>query len=111
MNAAEEQIIRILIGCGAMLIVHAGIVYNLSSVMGRYRGPGGRVVNPIATEPQHLFGLALAIVAGLVISIDAGKDLFTFQIILWVILVICDSILVWRAIKWVDRFSSDIDSR
>jgi hypothetical protein len=98
------SLLSFVLGLGGALIWHAIIVWNLSATMGRYRGPGGRVVNSIASHPLHLAGLALIVAAGLLVGITVSEPILPFQIGLAVILATADVFFVFRAIKSVDRF-------
>ena len=90
---------------GVALIVHWVIVTKLSVAMCRYRGPGGRVVNSIALHPLHLVELALIAAAGLLMTIPVSNSVLPYQIGLAVVLAVADDVLVFRAIKSVDRFA------
>ena len=98
-------LLLLLIAVIGALVWHAIIISQLSLAMGRYRGPGGRVVNSIASHPLHLAGLALVLVAGLLIAFPLSKPVLPFQLGVAAMLSGADVFLVWKAIKSVDRFA------
>lgn len=99
------QLSSLLVALGGALVWHAIIVSNLSLVMGRYRGPRGRVVNSIGSHPLHLTGLALIVAAGLLMGVTVPEPALPYQLGIAAALATADAYLVFRAIKSVDRFA------
>lgn len=96
---------NVLIAVFGALVWHAIVVSRLSLTMGRYRGPWGKVVNPIAWHPLLLAALPVIVIAALLLAFPLSEPLLPFQLVLAAMLSGVHAYLVWKAVKSVDRFS------